>query len=204
MRSGKNWACGSDRKFLILRPRHSPHSGTEKDICPDSFLNKYISSMQKVYTRLHVGDESDCSPTGRDWTVVHACKFPCHREAVGYRKSPRKSHPHYLSKEDGNHLYLNMIDPERPLFQMEMFEDFFSFAKRWSENEDRILIHCNQGRSRSPSLALLLLAAHTDEVPTGSYAEARQVFEELYPMYQPSGGIKSYLDDNWTELLKLP
>jgi protein-tyrosine phosphatase len=160
--------------------------------------------MQKVHPGLHVGDESDCSPTGRDWAVVHACKFPCHRDAVGYRKSPRKSNPHYLSKEDGNDLYLNMIDPEQPLFQREMFEDFFSFAKRWLENEDRLLIHCNQGRSRSPSLALLLLATHTDEVPTGSFVEARGVFKGLYPKYQPSRGIQSYLQNNWDDLLDIP
>ncbi|MCS3936971.1 putative protein tyrosine phosphatase [Salinibacter ruber] len=97
-----------------------------------------------------------------------------------------------------------MIDPEQPLFQREMFEDFFSFAKRWLENEDRLLIHCNQGRSRSPSLALLLLATHTDEVPTGSFVEARGVFKELYPKYQPSRGIQSYLQNNWDDLLDIP
>ena len=159
--------------------------------------------MQKVDTRLHVGDESDCSQTDEDWAVVHACKYPCHRSAVGYQKSPPKSHPHYLSKEDGDDLYLNMIDPERPLFQMEMFEDFLSFAKRWSENNDRLLIHCNQGRSRSPSLVLLLFAIHTDEVPGESFAGARQAFEGLYSGYRPSAGIETYLRNNWDDLLRL-
>jgi len=36
-----------------------------------------------------------------------------------------------------------MIDPERPMFMTEMFEDFFAHAiPRWEEGS-RLLIHCN-------------------------------------------------------------
>lgn len=158
--------------------------------------------MQQVHDRLYVGDDTDCRTGDDDWSIVHACKFNCHRNAVGYTNSPPRSSPHYLSKEEGSDLYLNMIDPEKPLFKMEMFEDFFSFAvPRWKDGSDRLLIHCNQGRSRSPSLALLLLASHTDEVPSDSFETARREFEDLYPGYRPSRGIVTFLQNNWDELL---
>jgi len=84
--------------------------------------------MQQVQNRLYVRDDSDCTPRNEDYAVVHACKHPCHQEAVGYTGSLSSSHPHYLSYRDGDDLYLNMIDPERPMFMPEMFEDFFAHA----------------------------------------------------------------------------
>jgi predicted protein tyrosine phosphatase len=93
-----------------------------------------------------------------------------------------------------------MIDPDRPMFMPEMFEDFFAFSiPRW-EDGDRLLIHCNQGRSRSPSLGLLLMAAKSEEVPGESFAAARRQFEEMYPPYRPSRGIEIYLQSNWDGL----
>jgi len=156
--------------------------------------------MHQVQDRLYVGDDSDCLPRNKEWTVVHACKHPCHQDAVGYTRSLGSSHPHYLSYREGDDLYLNMIDPDRPMFMPEMFEDFFAFSiPRW-EDGDRLLIHCNQGRSRSPSLGLLLIAAKSEEVPGESFAVARRQFEEMYPPYRPSRGIESYLQSNWDGL----
>jgi predicted protein tyrosine phosphatase len=160
--------------------------------------------MQQVHERLYVGDDTDCRTGSGDWSVVHACKHPCHRDAVGYTDAPSRSHRHYLSKQENGDLYLNMIDPEKPLFMEEMFEDFFSFAvSRWKEDGDRLFIHCNQGRSRSPSLALLLLASHSDAISGGSYTDAREQFGKLYPAYRPSRGIRVFLQNNWDELLGL-
>jgi len=160
--------------------------------------------MHPVHERLKIGDDTDCQTGDEGWSIVHACKHPCHRDAVGYTNAPPTFHPHYLSKQEDNDLYLNMIDPEKPLFQMEMFEDFFSFAvPRWKDGSDQLLIHCNQGRSRSPSLALLLLASHSEVVPDGSFFSAREQFEELYPTYRPSRGIELFLQNNWDELLRL-
>jgi hypothetical protein len=156
--------------------------------------------MHQVQDRLYVGDDSDCLPRNEEWTVVHACKHPCHQDAVGYTGSLGSSHPHYLSYREGDDLYLNMIDPDRPMFMPEMFEDFFAFSiPRW-EDGDRLLIHCNQGRSRSPSLSFLLMAAKSEEVPGESFAAARRQFEEMYPPYRPSRGIEIYLQSNWDGL----
>lgn len=83
--------------------------------------------MHQVKDCLYVGDDSDCTARNEDYAVVHACKHPCHQDAVEYTGSLGSSHPHYLSYRKGEDLYLNMIDPDRPMFMPEMFEDFYAF-----------------------------------------------------------------------------
>lgn len=160
--------------------------------------------MQEVHERLHVGNDTDCRTGDENWAVVHACKHTCHQDAVGYTGSLSSSHPDYFFLKRDEDLYLNMIDPpDRPLFADEVFEAFFSFAvPRW-EDGDRLLIHCNQGRSRSPSLAMLFLSAHAGVLPTESFARARAEFKDRYPRYRPAGGIETYLRNNWDDLLSL-
>ena len=60
----------------------------------------------------------------------------------------------------------------------------------------KILIHCNQGQSRSPSLGLVYLARNGD-IPKDSYSVAAQAFLKLYPDYSPGTGIALYLEHNW-------
>lgn len=156
--------------------------------------------MREVHDRLHVASDDACVHDRDGWSVVHACKDPCHRRAVGYSgRSLDQSHPHYLVLEDGPNLYMNLIDPERPLFMPESFHEFLDFAARRYEAGDQVLIHCNQGFSRAPSLALLLLAKELDELPAGSYAETRRAYEERDPLYRPGAGIRTYLSRNWGE-----
>lgn len=64
------------------------------------------------------------------------------------------------------------------------------------------MIHCNEGLSRSPSLALLYLASSNEAIDCQSYTSARQEFsEDYYPQYSPGGGIRTFLQQNWVELI---
>jgi predicted protein tyrosine phosphatase len=54
-------------------------------------------------------------------------------------------------------LYLNIIDPPVPLFKPPLFSSFLVFADKHWRSGKKLLIHCNQGESRAPSLALLFL-----------------------------------------------
>lgn len=157
--------------------------------------------MTRVYERLFVGSESDCRTSDDETAVVHACKSPCHQSAVGYTGNLPTNHPHYLSLRRGNDLYLNMIDPPiESLFPDELFQAFLPFAAEIWDSPKRLLIHCNEGLSRSPSLALLFLAKHIGAISNDSYEEARRDFYKLYPHYSPGGGIQTYLNANWRKL----
>jgi hypothetical protein len=76
--------------------------------------------MLEVYPNLHVGCETDYERIVRyqdGWWVVHACKEPYHRRALGYsgRAAP-KTHPEYLVARRDNRLILNLIDADDPAY----------------------------------------------------------------------------------------
>jgi hypothetical protein len=114
--------------------------------------------MVPVHERLFVGDAGTCQPGSALLAVVHACKSPCHQQAVGYRGSLSPQHPNYLVLRDPYDLYLNIIDPPVPLFKIETFVQFLLFAGEQHDRGASVLTHCNQGESRAPTLGLLFLA----------------------------------------------
>lgn len=155
--------------------------------------------MREVHSGLWVGTLDDCSAVPAEWAVVHACKDPCHRRAVGYTGHPSPEHEHYLIKEAGRHLYLNLIDPIRPLFELESFWAALAFI-RVQIREGPVLVHCNQGVSRSPSIAMLYLVRETKDIPGSTFEAARSAFLVCYPDYAPGIGIQEFLGDNWQAL----
>lgn len=153
----------------------------------------------RVADRLCFGDESTCSHLHSDsLAIVHACKNPCHQRALSYQKSLVKSHPHYLVYESGHHLYLNLIDPPQPLFMIPSFTAFLEFVDRKIVDCD-VLIHCNQGESRAPSLALLYMSKRLGTLPNESYDLAAQAFQFRFP-YRPGKGIQTWLTRNWDSI----
>jgi len=161
--------------------------------------------MFRVHHNLLIGSEGDCpfASSGRfageGLAVVHACKSPCHQKAVGYRGSLRHDHPHYLVLEARNDMFLNMIDPHVPLFMPPLFERSLDFIEEHISTRE-VLIHCNLGESRSPSLALLYLAKRAKVLSDDSYGAAMKQFLSVFPHYQPGLGIQLYLSRNWNKL----
>ena len=156
--------------------------------------------MVEVFDRLLVGAVDDCRIGVEKLAVVHACKSPCHQQAVGYRGSLPASHPNYLVLQQEHDLYLNIIDPPVPLFKVEIFERFLAFARTKYDSGASVLIHCNQGESRAPSLALLFLAKHIGALPDPSFEDAKHAFVRFFPAYQPGIGIQRFLADNWAAI----
>jgi len=161
--------------------------------------------MFKVHPNLFIGSEGDCpfASSGRlaaeELAVVHACKSPCHQKAVGYRGSLPHDHPHYLVLEVKNDLFLNMIDPDAPLFMPPLFKRSLDFIEKQIKTR-KVLIHCNLGNSRSPSLALLYMAKRGKAISDDSYGAAMKQFLSTFPRYQPGLGIQMYLSRNWSKL----
>lgn len=147
----------------------------------------------------------DCSFTyTAGWAIIHACKNPCHAKAVGYKGSLPPTHPHYLVMENGQHLFLNMVDMEKelsPIYTNPIMRSAMAFIEKHI-TEQKILIHCNQGMSRSPSIALLYLA-NKGYIANDSYSSAVADFQKLYPIFNPGRGIALYMNNNWTEIVRL-
>ena len=159
--------------------------------------------MKEIYQNLYIGTENDCS-VGRvsGYAVIHACKHPCHVGAVGYRGNLPKSHPYYLILEKEKHLYLNMVDMEQelsPIYTNPIFKSALSFIDRHIK-DDKILIHCNQGQSRSPSIGLVYLA-NNGIITNKSFHEAAIAFKDVYRDFMPGKGISEYLSRNWPAIV---
>ena len=67
----------------------------------------------------------------------------------------------------------------------------------------RVLVHCNQGFSRSPSIALLYLLKHTNALGSRDYTVALDAFRALYPAYLPAQGMADYVRINWGKYLPM-
>lgn len=150
--------------------------------------------MIEVYNHLWVGDVDDYEKNKSriGWAYVQACKEPYHREALGYTTAGApKDHPEYLYATRGQRLILNLVDVDESKAKFipdEIITKAISFIKAQHDIGAQVLIHCNQGKSRSPSLALGYLIQHTDLFEhVKSFEGAERKFKKIYPDYEPSG-----------------
>lgn len=171
----KNLYCGSEEDF-----EHNDNIHINK---------KYVNG----------GVQSDIS---EDWAFLHACKEPFHRLFVGYtgRGCPKDS-PEYLWAERGNRLALNMVDAPKPeFFDKRMIDKGLEYIEQKLAEGYKVLVHCNQGESRAPSLCLLYLIKHG--IISGETLEDYDAkFLKLYPEYNPGIGMRGFVKDHWMEYL---
>lgn len=159
--------------------------------------------MIEVSPNLFVGSAADYESKVRDqagWCVVHACKEPYHRQALGYsgRAAP-SSHPEYLVARRGNRLILNFVDAPDPKYvPRELVDAALEFIHARLAEGSRVLVHCNQRESRAPTLALLYLARYTEELPS-AIGPALDEFRRRYPEFRPADGVHGYVVANWAE-----
>jgi hypothetical protein len=154
----------------------------------------------EVYTNLFVGAEHDeVSIRGQDsWFVVHACKEPYHRQALGYRgQGAPKHHPEYLIARRDGRLILNLVDVDDVNFISPIIIDAALGDIHQNIMSKRVLVHCNQGQSRSPSIAFLYLAKFSGVFEERNFEDALRHFQELYPSFAPAKGMADYVRLNW-------
>lgn len=138
----------------------------------------------------------------QDWAFVHATQT-IHYRFFGWNRStnkPDKYHPHYIIYEKDNMLSLNWVDGAAHLYNwsgVSTFNKVLDFIERWHQ-EKNVLIHCDQGQSRAPTIGLLFLAKRLKSIPGDSFESAKDAFVKIYPNYLP-GGIGDYVRQKWEE-----
>ncbi len=153
--------------------------------------------MIEVSNGLFCGAEVDYHGQDRaGWRIVHACKEPFHRQALGYTgRGTSPSHPEYLVARRDRRLILNLIDPVDPKYVSKACVDAaLSFIDEALAEGKTCLVHCNEGRSRAPTICLLSMA---NKRPWGIFAEARESFRSIYPRYEPSNGMEGFARANY-------
>ena len=157
--------------------------------------------MIEAYPNLFVGDEADArtalNKTG--WYIVHACKEPFHRQTLGYtgRAAPKK-HPEYLIAERDGRLILNLVDAPDPAYIPKEVMDAAVDAIHQNIYKSKVLVHCNQGMSRSPTIVFLYLAKYTNVFSSNEFSLALGEFKKLYPRYLPANGVAMFSRQNWS------
>jgi hypothetical protein len=159
--------------------------------------------MVEIHPSLFVGSQDDYEQEVRfqsGWKIVHACREPYHRNALGYRgRSAPKDHPEYLVADRGNRLILNLIDADDPTYiPKEIMDRSLDFIHKSLGDGHPVLVHCNQGKSRGPSIGLLYLATHTDLFSGLDHSEAHDRFLDIYHDYCPKAGLRGFLATNWS------
>jgi predicted protein tyrosine phosphatase len=158
--------------------------------------------MIEIYPNLFIGNEYDYESRVRHepgWYVVHACKEPYHRQVLGYtQRAAPKNHPEYLIARRDNRLILNLVDAPDPAYiPKEIIDAALKFINTSLETGNRVLVHCNEGCSRSAGIGLLYLTKFTDKVPKENFIDAEMAFRALYPPYNPKSGMRGFMIGSW-------
>lgn len=157
--------------------------------------------MIEITKNLYVGSqedyENDVKFSTEDWYIIHACKEPYHREALGYTgRAASRDHPDYLIARRENRLILNLVDVDNPSYISKEIIDAAIEAINLNIGNKKVLLHCNQGRSRSASIGMLYLHS-IGIITTDDFEEAEYQYSKIYPYYNPANGMKIYTKDNW-------
>ena len=153
--------------------------------------------MQEIFPNLYVGTVADYeeNKNNNDFCFVGACKEPIHRNVVGYTgKACSKDDPEYLYAQRDNLLALNLIDVKDVNYISPIIIDkAVKFIRDMLAMGKMVLVFCNQGMSRSPTIALLAIA----DIYSCSFETAIEKFKSFYPEYNPNDGIFEYARQNW-------
>lgn len=156
--------------------------------------------MQQIAPKLWIGSNADfleLDQFGTDWAIVHACKEPHHRAALGYtgRAAPSDD-PEYMVAVRGKRMMLNLIDVDDPKFvHKAMIDAALEHIKTHLDKGSFVLCHCNQGASRSPTIGMLHLAPTLPD----DFDEAETAYKLICPSYAPARGMREFAKANWAQ-----
>ena len=160
--------------------------------------------MTEVSKNLFVGSQYDYEQNPllfNEWCVVHACKEPYHRRALGYSGAGApKNSPYYLFLYDKNyHLVMNIVDADSPrFFADELIDEAINYCITGLKHNKKVLIHCNQGESRAPMIAMMVMKKMG--LLSNNFDEALNYFSSIYEYLRPKRGILEYSRARWNNL----
>lgn len=187
--------------------------------------------MTEIIPKLFIGTVSDIPAVvnNENWAVVnlaHTYHYTLHewRLRDGTDRTTNKC---YIVHRGPKLLSVNWIDGEAKYFDYkgegtQVFTRIFNFIKEF-HGPMNVLIACNKGESRAPSVAMAYLAKRThylsipkidppegmvypflglkdEDLERPPYGIAREKFDKLYPNYFPGQGITEFLIDHWHEI----
>ena len=148
---------------------------------------------------LFVGDDSDdAEAQKRGYAILCACKDgPVgHRSVLQYKTLGAPKDKDYYFVTRGKRMALNLVDLDDPNYIQEaaIFPGL-KFIYKHIMAGDKVLVHCNSGHSRGPTMAMMFLRT-VGELPS-NFVTSERVFKSLYPKYDPASGMRSFARAHW-------
>jgi hypothetical protein len=155
--------------------------------------------MEEIIKRLYVGSDADVAKAKeRGYSRLACCKDGPngHRAMLGYTSLGAPKGRDYLFAQKGNWMALNLIDSDDPTMIPDKVLDVgLKFIAEQMDAGKTILVHCNAGRSRSPSIVMLYL--HSIGELSQSFNRARHIFHTIYPPFDPGHGMEFKIRTRW-------
>jgi hypothetical protein len=151
---------------------------------------------------LYVGsDKDDVEAQRRGYAVLVIAKDGPygHRSMLGYHSLAAPKDKNYYFVERGNRMALNILDLDDPEWiPDEAINAGFDFLDRHLKAGDRVLVHCNAGHSRGPTMAMMYLR-RVGELPH-TFRGGYRVFHTLYSEFDPGVAMYKYARKRWDSL----
>lgn len=162
--------------------------------------------MRIILENLWVGNQIDYEAgifLPSEFSIVLAAKEPWHRSALGYTgRAAAKDDPEYLIARRDNKLILNLVDaPKAEFFNKDIIDAALDFIEEQQKIGKKVLVVCNQGESRSTSIALLYLIKY-GFIKSDTLEDCEAEFLELYPNYNPGAGMRGFVKEHFEEYRK--
>jgi hypothetical protein len=159
--------------------------------------------MEETINRLYVGGDRDYEKLqGRaGWSFLRTCKEGPggHRSLLGYTTLGAPKGANYLWIRRGNVMALNLLDLDDPAYiSEEMVKKGLEFIDERLNAGDKVLVACNAGHSRGPSMALMYMR-RIGELPDG-FRNGYRIFKTLYPKYDPGQGMLHFVKSHYNAL----
>lgn len=143
--------------------------------------------------------------SGLEFSALFCAKYPYHKEIVGYGKSCTQDNPEYLvaHRQDRHVMALNMVDANKPeFFSDEMILKGIGFIQVELMYGRDVLVVCNHGESRSPTMCLMFLMLHGDFDYNMTHYEVFDQYKKIAPNWKPNSGILEYCIGFWDKVRK--
>ena len=158
--------------------------------------------MEQIIKGLWVGSDKDVPEAKkRGYARLSATKdgIDSHRSMLGYTGRSAPAGPEYLFARRGDVMALNLIDVDDPEFiSSDMLDEGVKFIAEMLHAGKKILVHCNAGHSRGPTMAMLAMRA-VGELPQ-PFNRAKHIFKTLYEPFDEGHGMETKARELWNEL----
>lgn len=147
-----------------------------------------------------------CRKRGTSFSALFCAKNPYHQWMVGYVKNCSKDHPEYLvaRRPKDRMMALNMVDAPKPeFFSDEMIMAGIDFIENELAQGHDVVVVCNQGESRSPTMCLMYMMVHGDFDKSKTFDEVCDIYRVMTNYeWNPNMGIFKYCQNLWEKLRK--